>query len=228
MATKRSNSVIGDYHGTIGTVVISEWNGIGTMRSKQSTLKKKIASALQAQNNTIFSLIIKHLRSANNVINLGYQMPNPAKMTRSNAAASYHLREAVFGDPNDPHLNLSKVKLSRPIWKTQQAWNAVLTAEEGCIVTVKWELSPRPHKCTHLDDKVVLAFYNKNRKRFYCYENAGLRSDQFFSTDFHETFAGHELYCYMFLVSADGKLVSETEYLGLATLLPKIPEKKEA
>jgi hypothetical protein len=53
---------------------------------------------------------------------------------------------------------------------------------------------------------------------FNCIRDVIDRSELSFTRDFDKAYAGHELYWYMFLISADGKLVSETEYLGKVTI----------
>ncbi|SEB06859.1 DUF6266 family protein [Pedobacter hartonius] len=217
MATERSNSILGSYRGKIGNVVLSDWNGTGTMRKTPEKQNKKKITQLQARQNKIFGMMNRFLKGAKTAINLGYQLPRKAKMTAYNAAVSYHLNQ-VTGKPDNPAPDFAKIKLSRPVNKTQQAWNPVLSAESEYKVTVKWELNPFPDMCTRLDDKVILVYYDTKINRFINFVNVAGRRDLSYTVNFIDWDEGHELHWYMFMASRDGKLVSETEYLGMITV----------
>jgi hypothetical protein len=218
MATRRNASILGDFNGRIGTVVLSKWKGTSTMRGVPIKRKNKKSSKKQTHQNTIFSKVEYFLRSAATVISIGFQQQKKAKITALNAATSFHMLNAVIDDPADPYIDLAKVKFSCPIWSTQPAWNPVLLAEEGRKIIVTWELNPFPQKCTQLSDKVFLLFYDKQKDRFLTSEGRVNRAAMSCSCTLMKN-TGIELYCYMFMVSADGKLVSETEYLGMVKLM---------
>lgn len=217
MATRRSNSPFGDYHGTVGTVVLSEWKSIPVMRSCPTKRKKK-GSIKQQQQNKLLGMVSSFLITAKDIINLAFQQPKLAKMTLYNAAVSYHMENAVFGNPDDPQLNLSKVKLSCPIHQTETVWNPGLFLEPGGKIIVTWEQNPFPQKCTQLSDKVNIVFYYADSGRFSLHRNSCVRSDSSYTYTVQHGKSGDEVYCYMFMLSQDGKLVSETEYLGMVSL----------
>lgn len=217
MANKTSGSALGDYSGAVGTVILTNWRDMQVMKSRPGSRNKKATSVPLIQQNNVFGMVSHFFSSARELITLGYQRPKVSRMTPTNAAASYHLKNAIAGDPNDPGINLSKIRLTFPIRKTQSAWNPVLSAA-GNNVNVSWETNPFPQKCTQLDDKVILFFYNKNDGMFSIIRNVIDRSDLSFTEHFSAGYQGNELYWYMFLISADGKLVSETEYLGVVTI----------
>lgn len=218
MATKRNASVLGDYNGRVGTVVLSNWLSIDTMKARPIKRTNKKPSEKLVQQNDVFSKVTDFLRSAADVIYIGFQQPRKAKMTALNAATSFHMLNAVVGDPADPYIDLAKVKFSCPIRSTQSVWNPVLSAEPGRKITVKWELNPFPNKNTQLDDKVFLLFYDKKENCFLTSEGDVKRNAMGYSCTLMPG-TGNEIYCYMFMASADGKLVSETEYLGVVTVI---------
>ena len=218
MATLRNNSILGDYFGAIGTVVLSKWKGIFILKSRPIKRTKKTKSGKVIQQNNVFGMVSSFLASALEMINLCYQGPKLATMTPFNAAVAYHLKNAFTGDPNDPGINLELIKFGFPIRKTQSVWNPMLSLGEGNNVLINWETNPFPHKNTELDDKVILVFYNKNGGVFRCIRKVIERSDLSFTEKFDRGYAGDEIYWYLFLISADGKLVSETEYLGMVTI----------
>jgi len=218
MATQKSNSVLGDFTGSVGTVTLTKWMDLAVMKSRIGARHKKTTSVPLIRQNNVFGMVSHFFSSARELIRMGYQRPKVAKMTPFNAMASYHLKNAIIGDPDNPVISLSKIKLTFPIRKTQSVWNPVLSLEAGNNVIVNWETNPFPHKCTQLDDKVILVYYNKNGGSFNFIREDIDRSHLSHSCRFGAGYNNHEIYWYMFLISADGKLVSETEYLGMVTL----------
>ena len=160
MATRKNKPAIGDYNGTIDTVVLTTWNDIDVLKSKAGERRKKTTSVKLIRQNTVFGMVSQFFQSAKALINLGYQKPKVVKMTSFNAAVSYHLENAVSGSPADPSLSLSQIKLTNPIRKTQSAWNSSLSLAAANKVTVTWEMNPFPQKCAQLDDTVMLVYYD--------------------------------------------------------------------
>ncbi|WP_142529873.1 DUF6266 family protein [Pedobacter westerhofensis] len=220
MATQRSPSMIGNFRGRIDNVILTEWRGISVLKKEASKLKKKKLSDEQITNTNVFGTVSNFLRSAKRAFRIGYQVPRKAGFTPWNAIVSDHLKNAITIHKGQAVFDLSKVQLSKPIHKTQQVWNPVISAESGYKVTLRWELTPEPEKCTRMDDKVILACYDGNTGRFSTYYTGVSRSALSYTVDFLDWHAGHDMYWYVFMVSDNGKLVSETEYLGMVTVRP--------
>jgi len=214
MAIRTNKWVLGDYSGAIDSVVLSKWNDLDVMRSKPGKRRKKTKSKKVQKQNKAFGTVSKFLNPARKFIDIGYQKPKVVKMTPFSNAVSYHLEHALIGDPESPFLDLTKIKLSSPIRKTQPAWNPVLSSAAELKVTVTWELNPFPNKCTQLDDEVILVYRDSQYNVFSCVPGDVRRSDLSYTQTFNKRVSGHELHWYLFLISADGKLVSETDYLG--------------
>lgn len=220
MGKATSRSVIGDYTGKVGPVIFSTWLDISTVKAFPARKKNYKLSEKQTHQVTVFSRVTDFLLPVQNTINIGFQQPKKAKMTALNKATSYHLLNAVVGEPSEPCLDLAKIKLSWPIKSTQAAWNAALIAEEGRKVTVKWELNPFPQKCTQLNDQVSIVFYDKELNWYQEILPGNVtRSTLSYTYTVQEKCIGHDIFAYMFLISADKKLVSETEYLGVVKVL---------
>lgn len=217
MGKNKSRSILGDYSGTVGTVVLAIYRGIPTMRSKPKPSSKP-ASPKQLDQRRIFRIITKLLSPLTEVFKLGYQMPRKSRWSPENAAVSYHILNAIGGERGNPHFDLTKLKLTQPVRNTQSAWNAQVHVEDGNIVTLSWELNPYPDKRAQLDDKVCFVMYNKTEDRFKSCIRICNREDLSYSVTLQQRYKGTELYFYMFLISEDGKLISETEYLGMSHL----------
>lgn len=210
--------MLGNIRGRIDNVILSEWRGIFVVRKTASKLKKKKLSPEQITNTNVFGTVSNFLRSAKEAFRIGYQLPRTAGLTAWNAIVSHTLQHAVTTVNDQAVLDLSEVRFSKPIHKTQQAWNAVVSAESGYKVTVRWELTPDAEKCTRMDDKVILACYDAETGKFTTYRKVACRSALSYTVDFISWYAGHDMYWYIFMVSDNGKLISETEYLGMATV----------
>lgn len=217
MATTSGGSILGGYRGKVGTVTLSTWMSIETMRSNVGR-KKKLPSEKQLIQIGIMKLVSSFLSSLLGVINIGYQQPKYPEMTKMNAAVKYHIKNALVGDEKNRFFDLSKIKLSKPIRSTQSAWNPVVEFNADRTIKVSWELNPYPLKSTQLDDIVILVFYHKELDRFDMRWEIRRDDLTFTYTSFTNT-VGHEVCCYMLITSADKKLVSETKYLGMGTVM---------
>ncbi len=197
--------------------------GIGVVKSTPSkNWKSKKLSEREKQQQHLFSLVNGFLTGMDNkILNTGYQFSGNSKMTAFNAALSYHIKHAVSGEYPDYRIEMDKVKLSRPVRSTENGWNSIMTAEKDKGLVISWELNPFPDRNTRTDDQAVIVFYDKNREMFLL-RNGIKRSLLTFTLTPLIYSAGHELYCWIFFVSADGKRVSETEYLGRL----KMPEQQ--
>lgn len=212
--------VVGDVTGKVGPLVMSTWKGISTVKTLPTRKHSTKPSAKQVQENTNFNIIMEFLWAVLKIINIGFQMPRNAKMTPLNMATSYHMLHAIAGDQNESRIDLAKIKFSYPIKSTQCAWNAAVFAEEGRIIKVTWKLNPFPLKCTQLNDRAIFILYDSDLNFFQEVLPGDVeRQTLIFTTVISKKCVGHEWFVYMFMISADGKMVSETDYLGMVKVL---------
>jgi hypothetical protein len=210
----RSGSPLGDMSGKIGTIVLTYYKTIPVVKGLPTKTKK--VSPKQLNQREIFATVQTFLSKASGTIALGYQLPPKTANTEMNIATSYHLQNAVVGEYPDYYIDLSKVKLSKPIRSIEKGWNTEFTAGKNLFGEVSWEMNPFPDKATRWDDRAVIVIYSDTHKNFYRHEGVLRRDLSYSFTDRdREYFAGHEIFCWLFFISADGKFVSETEYLGM-------------
>jgi hypothetical protein len=219
MATRKEKSIIGEYRGSIGPVVFTNSLGGATAKSQPKKRGKNSLNAAQMKHTGPFSRLNEFLQHATDVINLGYQLPRNAGMSRFNAAVKWHFEEALADDQEKAVIDFPKLKLSSPIKSTQKAWEPSLSVDDTHKMTVSWKLNPLPKKCTQLSDKAIIVVHFEHRgiSRFMCYKDA-VRRDLTFTKELPFLLKGKHVNCYMFMVSADKKLVSETQYLGAVQL----------
>lgn len=221
MGTLKNGAAAGIWKGKVGNMVFSSWNTIYTIRLIPTRKSSTKQSAKQNVQNAIFRMVMQFFSEEIRIIKIGFQRPRKAKMTALNMATSYHMLNAMVGDSLQPCIDLAKIKFSKPIKSTQCAWNAALFAEEGRIIKITWELNPFPLKCTQLNDRAIFIIFDKDLGGFPASLQGDAQRDALIYTAISPIQClGNELFVYMFLVSADGKLVSETEYLGSVTVIP--------
>jgi len=220
MAIRVSKSTLGEMTGSVGNITISKWRTLTVIRNRSSNRDKNKISEKQHKQNEIFKLVQQPLKPIQDIIKLGYQQSKKTAMTPMNAAMSYHMLNAVIDGPEYPRIDPAKIKISHSIWSTQNLWKPVLSASVNKRITLEWELNPYPQKCARLDDKVIIQFYQENGNYFHPVIEEPARYKLRVDLTFARFAIGLPFHAYLFVVSADGKLVSPTAYLGIVTVLP--------
>lgn len=195
---------------------MTTWKCLSIIKSLPNRKSSTKQSTIQHQQNITFRAVMDFLWSVRDVINIGFQLRRKSSMTPMNSATSFHMLNTIVGDPDEPCLDLAKIKFSQPIQSTQRAWNAALFAEEGRKIKITWELNPFPLKCTQLDDHAIFVMYDKDMNWFQEFIPRQTNRDTLvFEVIAPKQCIDHEWFAYMFFVSDNRKLVSETEFLGM-------------
>lgn len=211
----RSKSVLGNIRGKVGHIVLTNWKKVLVVKGLPAQTKK--ASDNQQLQRALFSSVTKFLGKATAIYRLGYQLPKKSSVTQMNLATTYHMANAVVGQYPDFSMDLSKIRFTNALRPTENGWNAKLTRVANSHAEVSWEINPFPEKVTQLDDQAVVVIYDSYENRFFMYKNGVQRRGLSCVID-HHTSAGLEIFYWLFFISADGKFVSETEYLGSVIL----------
>lgn len=217
MAIVVKNSNAGRLRGKIGDVVISTWKGLTVARDVPHKTGKKKSSKASASREQLFKCVMTFFKKTSALLEIGYPMPRRSKMTAMNKAVSYHLLHAVAGEYPDYLIDLSKIKFTSPVQSVENAWKAELYAEKEGLIGVKWELNPYPKRSTQLDDAAYIVFFNANKEQLISVTAERESLNKVISRI--DWKVGQEIYCWLFFVSADEKLVSTTEYLGMVNII---------
>lgn len=220
MAIVFKKSALGTLSGKIGDAVLSGWLGLDTVRSTPTTYKKKKKKSTEdIERKKKFAIVVKFLRRATEVVPLGYQLKRKEAKTPQNLATSYHLEHAVIGEYPNYSIDFSKVKFSNSLRPTENGWNIKVTQDDK-LLEVTWMLNPFREKTTQLDDKPVIIRYSSYENHINVFGKGLKRSSLGCRVSIPTPDIGEEeeAHCWMFFTSADGKLVSETEYLGMFTI----------
>jgi len=209
---------MGVVKGLIDTIVASKWKDTFVVKGRPSKSNKP-ATLQQADQRIRFALVTTLLKRIGSTISVGYQDAGK-NLTPMNAASRYHLANAVTGIYPDYLFDFTKLKLTNGFEESLDiAWLVKLTAEAGAVVKVEWELKSHPGKTSSITDRLTLLFYNVEEDSFITLEGAAARSELTRAEELPAPYAGDNLHCWAFFVSADGKRVSKSQYLGMVKLL---------
>jgi hypothetical protein len=111
MAIRKEKSIIDEYRGSIGPTVFTNSLGGATAKSQPKKRGKDSLNAAQREHTGTFSKLNKFLQHATDVINLGYQLPRNAGLSRFNAAVKWHFEKALAKNPEKGIIDFEKLKL---------------------------------------------------------------------------------------------------------------------
>ena len=209
--------VFGTFNGKVGSVVASKWKGIKVVKNYPEKSSKP-KSEPQLSQTSQFGLVGSFLKKAAGLISVGYQGVSGA-VTPWNIALKYHLEEAITGTYPNFQLNYEMVRLSLEDSAMDWAPDAKAIAVAGMMVKVSWKLDANASKSTQPTDKAYIFLYNPAKKKSVSVTGNMLRSALSRDLPMPSYFTGDVLYSWLFFTSADGKIVSETQYLGSVTII---------
>jgi hypothetical protein len=194
----------------VGRVV--KGKNVFSMRPAKSS---KPATVLQLDQRFKFGLMATWLRRLAGVIYVGFK-DYDAEMSPRNAAIGYNLQNAVTGVSPNYTIDYTKVVYSRGILDLPD--NPLVAVAAGAKINYTWA-APLGDTNALGTDKVTFVVYNEARDKFVTLKGGAIRSALAYSLQLPLDFSGEEVQVYMSFVSADGKLVSDSIYMGPFLLL---------
>ncbi|MET1053744.1 MAG: DUF6266 family protein [Pedobacter sp.] len=223
MGVIKKHSILADISGGLGPVVITNVRNTPVIKEVPKPPKKGTHTEDQAKQRAIFKLAEDfQLRIGYDVPGIGYQLRKKDGGTKPNAMLKHLMLDAVEGEYPDFRIAFSKVKMSRPVDEIDACWNGQCVAAEEMAIDVTWEQNPCPGKTTRANDDAVIVFYDETRKRniyqsMYSRGKVPRNALKWRYTGFPQL-VGDNIHCWIFFVSANGKRVSQSEYLGMVTV----------
>ena len=214
-----SFGTLGSVSGSVGPVVFCTLNDQDVVKGQPKKSNKPPVQA-QIDQRERFKLVTTLLGLFKYFIDLGFKS-GKKKASGMNAAVKYHLENAVTGLSPDFAFDFSEMVLSNGNLHPAESFTA--TAVAGFEVECKWDAYE-----THLSDEIkvrntdllVVLFYDPIRQRII-QGGAGIkRSDLATTLTIPRSFGTNLLHGWMFLISADLKKSSKSEYLGTLTAIP--------
>lgn len=214
MGRAQNSSLLAGVRGNVGPVSVSGVKKQSIVRIRPGRKSKKKGSKSTPQQD-ILKVVGRFFRTLPaGFFKKGYQLSAKATCSPLHASTSYHMKHAVTGEYPNLSIDLSKVKFSDPRRAVENGWNAEFNSLGPEGLSINWEINPYPEKTTQLDDEAIIIFYNLKRNGFRYVEGI-LRSDYSYTFPAIPSNRGNDVACWIFFVSADKKLVSDTQYLGI-------------
>ncbi len=178
--------------------------------SMRPTKSNKPPSVLQLNQQLKFGLVTHVLSEMSEFIKIGFQ-DFDARMSPMNAAVSYNLEKAVTGMSPNYVLDYPQVLFSKG--KLDGANAFAMASTEAAQLDFSW-LANTGDFTGSSTDKVVVIVYNPVKDK-YAYSNGAVtRAALSYDMALPATFSDDTVQVYTAFVSADGKEVSTTEYVG--------------
>ena len=209
---KISQGILGGLSGKVGNVVGGTWKGIDYIRIKPSNVANPRTEGQVNQRNK-FTITLEYLQPNKDFIKIGYKS-FANKKTEFNAAMSYVLNNAVGGISPNFTIDYSSALLSRgSLSSVLNGSTDLATAGE---VSFAWNDNSAEGNANATDKAMVLV-YNPSKKESISILDGADRTTGSQVVTIPSTYAGDTVELFMAFVSADGKQVSNSVYLGSGT-----------
>ncbi len=206
---KISQGILGGFSGKVGTVIGGSWKGIDYMRSIPASVANP-RTAAQVQQRTKFTTAIGFLQSMTSFLRVGFK--NYAiKMTAFNAAMSYTLKNAVFGEDPDFFIVYPDALVSRG--SLPGALNGAAASTVAGQIDITW--TDNSGEGTALaGDLANVVVYNPTKEQAVTVIGGNTRSSGAQSVTIPASFAGDEVHVYLAFQTDNQSDVSNSTYLG--------------
>lgn len=205
--------ILGGFSGKVGTVIGGSWKGISYMRSQAQSVKNPRTEAQMEQRGK-FAITLAFLKPITAYIRTGYK--NYAnKQTAFNAAMSYICKNAISGTFPEYELDYSQALVSRG--SLTPAEDGTATAADGKI-TFAWLNNSGVGNALATDLAMPLVL-NKDKDEAVFNTASVNRSVGSVDVNLPADWVGDQVEVYLAFVSADGKSVSNSVYLGEKTVV---------
>jgi len=162
------------------------------------------------------SLVTTFLKRLKALIKVGYQDFTNG-ITPMNAATSYHLKNAVTGTSSLNYaIDYTKVIFS--VGDLLEANTPAVAVTTAAKLDFSW-VNDAPAGGTGGTDKATVLAYNADKNKFVTLAGAAARSAAAYVLQLPPDWSGDEVYAWIAFVSADGKEVSNSSYIGQFTVL---------
>ena len=209
---KISQGILGGLSGKVGNVVGGNWKGIDYIRIKPTSVANPRTEGQVNQRNK-FTVTLEYLQANKDFIKIGYKS-YAIKKTEFNAAMSYVLGNAIIGTSPNFNVDYTKALLSRG--SLSSALNGSVNLATAGEVTFDWDDNSTDGNANATDKAMVVAYNPGKKESIYILDGAD-RSAGAQVLTIPASYSGDTIQLFMAFVSADGRQVSNSVYLGSGT-----------
>ena len=207
-----SKGILGGFSGTVGTVIGGTWKGISYMRS-QPARRTSSPTEAQLEQQIKFALATRFVAVFSGLFMLSFRN-YAVKMTGTNNALSYLLKNAITGTYPDYSIDYNNLLISRG--DLPNALNPAAAPTGTSDITFTWTNNSGTGKAKG-NDKAILVIYCPALKLGLYTTGSALRSA---GTEVYNAtvFAGQQVQTYIGFISEDGRDVASSIYTGQLTV----------
>ena len=207
---KYNKGILGPFMGKVGTVVGSIWNGVHYLRSLGDYTDNPTTAQLNARAKV--SLMMPFLADIKILINQGWASRAGKGLTAMNAASSYHLKNAVTGVAPLYSVDYPQVVFSLGALDGAELPDVATGA--GISIDFNWTPQTTFMGGGAATDKATMLVYCPLENKFVFVKGVTPRSAGTYNMLLPALFSGNTVHAWLGFVSADGKVVSDSVYIG--------------
>ena len=208
MATNEKGILAG-FSGKVGTVVGGNWKGVDYMRGKPGYYVNPQTEAQQNQRAKV-GTIVRLLRPMTDILRIGFKK-QAVRMSAFNAATSYNMAHAIYGNYPDFEIDYSKVMVSQG--KLPVAQNPDVSSPGEGQVAFSWE-DNSSDKGAMPNDRAFLVVVEPEKGKVVSVMEGNMRVEGSQVIDLPDGFEGMEVQCYIAFRNARQTDISESKYAG--------------
>jgi hypothetical protein len=210
------HGINGPFRGKTGEAVGSKGKSKKNLvraRPRKTTKSKKKKLLSQHHN---LGMMSSFLSLAREYIEIGfYNKKN--KDDEMTLAMKYNLAHAIITRDDGPEIDYAEVKFS--IGRRERVWSEQVEFTPGRIVKGSWDVHELLNMKVLGNDRAMVIMYDVDDDRLRYIKSEPVRSDLSYEYKLAPESVGHVIHVWVFLVSPDGKEVSDSDYLGSGTVL---------
>ena len=208
---KLSRGFLGGFQGQLGTAYGCFWRLMDLVKAMPRKVKRA-PTEKQQQVQLRWTLMTSFLAMFSEIIKIGYKQAAVNGQSAMNAAVSHNLKNAVTGVAPDYTLDFSKLKFSKG--KLALPYSRAVVVDGDAEVRFEWGLEIEGNGKSHPTDLGTFIAYNPTKNQYVCLAGEIPRSALKYTMPMPLDFSEDRVECYILFVSADGKAVSNSAYIG--------------
>ncbi|MCF6404822.1 DUF6266 family protein [Chitinophaga filiformis] len=206
---KYLKGILGPFSGLVGTVVGATWKGISVMRSR-SVKSSKPATEGQMKQRTAFTLMTEFLNPLRDLINVGFQTYQKG-LTPYNAAFKVNMEKAITGVYPALAINYPQIVIGKGRLLAAPEFTMATTA--AARVDLTW-VNNAVADSTNGTDLLTILLYNPAKQSHVQAVGVATRSSQTYNMTVPAQWSTDTVHAWVLFVSFDGKVNSDSRYLG--------------
>lgn len=199
--------------GKVGNIVGAVYKGMNIIR-KIPSKSSKLPKQSQIDQRAKFTIVLGIITVLDRIVKIGYRSYTGI-VSPKNAAVSYNLKNAIIGVSPDFEFDYSEALISKGKLFNGEELELIELADRALKIT--WTMDNYIQIQDFKDRRTDLCyavFYSVEKKMYLSIEGTATRESLETNTIIPKLFKGNTLHGYVFFVSADGKSVSNSQYMG--------------